>query len=195
MWITIPNTNGLYQVNEKGDVKSLPRKVVSKGGYRTTKERILKHCINKHTKYHQVNMHVDGKIIIEYVHKLVAEAFIPNPQNKPQVDHINTLKDDNRVENLRWCTPKENMNNQLTKEKISKTKKGKPQKAKYSKPIQQIDMESGEIIAEYKTGKEASKATNITAAGISAAATNKKCTKNGYTWYTKSAGGYYWRFI
>lgn len=105
----------------------------------------LKPCVDRYG-YPQIHIQQDGKLRVVPVHRLVAEAFIPNPDNKPCVDHINTEKTDNRVENLRWCTHKENCNNPLTKEhksgnnhplygkhlseetkrKMSETKKGKP---------------------------------------------------------------------
>ena len=60
-----------------------------------------------------------------HVHRAVAELFIPNPENKPEVDHINTDRHDNRAENLRWVTKKENANNTLSKINYSNSQKGK----------------------------------------------------------------------
>jgi len=65
--------------------------------------------------YNYVNyINNEGNIIKTPIHRLVAKAFIPNPQNKPEVDHINTIRNDNRVENLRWATKEENLNNPNT---------------------------------------------------------------------------------
>lgn len=85
--------------------------------------RVLKKYKNK-DGYEHVNLYKNGKIKVFSTHRLVAQAFIPNPYNKPCVDHINTIKDDNRVENLRWCTNKENSNNPLTLEHFSERTKG-----------------------------------------------------------------------
>lgn len=98
---------------------------VSKDGeIRNTKTgRTLKKQSNR--GYECVSLWKNGKGKRLQVHRLVAIAFIPNPNNLPCVDHINTIKTDNRVENLRWCTQKENCNNPLTRKNNSKSRKGK----------------------------------------------------------------------
>ena len=63
-----------------------------------------------------------GKHFIS-IHRLVAEIFIPNPEGKPCIDHINTIKTDNRISNIRWCTHKENMHNPLTYQKVNAAKR------------------------------------------------------------------------
>ena len=99
--------------------------VSSDGTVRNDKTgRILKKCRNKNG-YEIVNLYKNGKIKTFQVHRLVAIAFIPNHENKPCVDHINAIRDDNRVDNLRWCDCKENSNNPLTLEHLSKANKSK----------------------------------------------------------------------
>ena len=120
IWKDIKGYEGLYQVSNLGRVKSLER---YDSYNRKVDEKILK--TKENLGYIYVNLHKNGIQKGYKVHRLVAEAFIPNPNNKPCVDHINTIKDDNRADNLRWVTYKENMNNPATKEKCSEINKGK----------------------------------------------------------------------
>lgn len=101
-----------YLVSSLGRVKSLPRDSKGVAKYRIA-EKILKTIINNHG-YKWVNLYNGTKRKSCYVHRLVAEAFIPNPENKPNIDHINTDTIDNRVENLRWVTQKENLHNPIS---------------------------------------------------------------------------------
>lgn len=74
-----------------------------------------------------------------YVHRAVAELFIPNPENKTFVDHINTVKTDNRTENLRWVTHKENCNNPLTLKHISESSRGRVHTAETKRKISEAN--------------------------------------------------------
>ena len=70
-----------------------------------------------------------------FIHRAVAELFIPNPENKPHIDHINTIRTDNRAENLRWVTAKENCNNPLTKIKMIKSQRKRDPETYSHKPL------------------------------------------------------------
>ena len=96
----IKGYENLYSVDEQGNVYSLV----------TTNSR-RKGILKPHPKngYLAVNLHKDGKVKHYYIHRLVAEAFIPNPQNKPNVNHRDCDTKNNSVENLEWCTQSENI--------------------------------------------------------------------------------------
>lgn len=103
IWRDIKGYENLYKVSNQGNVKSLIHK----------NQKILKLTKTK-SGYLRVTLFKNEERKSFLVHRLIAETFIPNPENKPCVDHINTIRDDNRVENLRWVTHKENNNNELS---------------------------------------------------------------------------------
>ena len=113
VWKDIQGYEGLYQVSNLGRVKSLGRFIdrLVYGNY-WQEERILKLHKTKYG-YLMVELRKNKKPKNFLVHRLVAIAFILNPENKPEVDHINANKADNNVNNLRWVTAKENVNNPL----------------------------------------------------------------------------------
>lgn len=108
IWKDIPGFEGWYQASNIGRIRSVDRYV----NYKTTGQAIRNGKIlspKTSTKgYLEVTLLVNGKYHFKRVHRLVALTFIPNPNNFPQINHINENKQDNRIENLEWCTPRQN---------------------------------------------------------------------------------------
>lgn len=149
VWKDIKNWEGYYQVSNYGRVKSLFRIVKQGNRDLKVKEKIRKLVLNKLGYYDIFLKKVDFCKVYK-VHRLVAQAFIPNLENKPEVNHINEIKTDNRVKNLNWMTSKENMNWGSVGKKISKSMIN----GKNSKKVYQYDLE-GNFIKEWPSCREA----------------------------------------
>lgn len=106
IWKDVPGCEGFYKVSNTGKVLSTIKNIIIRP--------------HKNNGYERVELHKNGKFFKFFVHRLVAQAFIPNPDNKPVVDHINTIRDDNNVSNLRWVSVSENINNENTLKKHGK---------------------------------------------------------------------------
>ena len=95
IWKDIPGYEGNYQVSNQGRVRN------------SRSQKVLKPKMLR-AGYYQYTLSLQGRSFHRLAHRLVAQAFIPNPESKPQINHKNGQKTDNRVENIEWCTGREN---------------------------------------------------------------------------------------
>ena len=160
-WKPVVGFEEHYLVSDSGQVWSLRR------------HKALKPAIDKYG-YEKVGLSLAHKVHTRTVHRLVAQAFIPNPNNLPTVNHINEDKLDNRVGNLEWASVADNDNHGTRNERMANTKS--------RRPVERIDADG--TIVTYKGVKDAWRKTGITRSSISL------CCKN----IRKTAGGYRWRY-
>ena len=113
VWKSIEGFEGFFQISNHGRIRSLDRYVNARnGGKRFEHGRIMKSSINSR-KYYILPLRKNGYVKTFRINRLVAIAFIPNPENKPEVNHIDGDKQNNHVKNLEWSTHKENIKHAL----------------------------------------------------------------------------------
>jgi len=108
IWEPVKGYEGCYEVSNTGKIMGIERMVVTKSGLRIIKSRLLKPRLNNYG-YMEVRLTKNGKTTTTFIHIIIARSFIPNPLNKLEINHVNGIKTDNRIENLEWCTHLENM--------------------------------------------------------------------------------------
>lgn len=179
IWKDIAGYEGLYQVSNLGNVRSLDRLAFNGKQMCLVIGKDLKLRLQKNG-YVRVSLSKGSKIKYCNIHRLVAEAFIPNPNNLPEVNHKDEDKTNNRVENLEYCDRKYNNNYGSRIERGIEKRINHP---KLCKPILQFSL-SGDFIKEYPSQKEAQRQTGVINQNIYQCCNGKR----------KQAGGYIWRY-
>lgn len=175
IWKDIIGYQGFYQVSNKGRIRS----------FKNTKQvKIMKQKVSK--GYFLIGLTKDKKQKTYSVHRIVATAFIPNINGKPEVNHINENKLDNSANNLEWVTSKENSNWGSRNQKIKEYMDDHPEKyinfCGTRKRIIQIDKTTGEYIREFNSISEIVKEFGYHQGNISSCCLGKKKSASGFRW-------------
>lgn len=179
-WKDIKGYEGFYQISDLGRVRSLERDVYySNGAVHRTKEKILVQSLDG-GGYPLVHLYKNRKSKTMNVHRLVAEAFIPNPENKPMINHRDEVKTNNVVENLEWCTSTYNANYGTKIERMLQNRKSyKLGNHPQAKPVFCVELNKKfDCIA--RAGKEL---------GV-----NINCIVSACKGKQKTAGGFHWKY-
>jgi len=185
IWKPIQNYEGLYEVSNLGRVKTLFRPTSAGTGKQFLPEKIMKLQNGPHG-YPFVKLFKDKKPKMNRVHRLVAAAFIPNPESKPQVNHINCIKTDNRVENLEWNTPLENIHHAMANGRNG-LPLGYKYKTKHTQPKRRIAVNqlslTGEFIKRWDSMFEATEFLGAKCASpITRCCKGRQETSRGFRW-------------
>lgn len=172
-WRDVPGYEGLYEVSNLGEIRSLDRMVTMKNGVtRITHGTVLTQGkYNSKSNYRGVTLCANGVPKKHSVHRIVASAFIPNPDNLPEINHKDEDKQNNCVDNLEWCDRKYNNTYGTAKIRAAVTQ---------GKPV--IQMRNGKIVNAWPSQGLAAMFTGASQSGISACLRGECMTSGGYEW-------------
>lgn len=175
IWKDIKGYKGLYQISNLGNVKSLKREKLKK-------DKIIKPYNTK--GYLRIGLLKNKVRKGHFIHRLIAQEFIPNPENKPFINHINGITNDNNIKNLEWCTHQENVDHAWRTGLMKPPNKGKfgINSSRHTEVLQ-FDL-SGNFVSEYGSVAEAGRKINLCPSVIFNVCSGIK----------KTAGGYYWKY-
>lgn len=181
MWKDVKGFEGIYQISNLGRLKVLKRKIFNEKYFGNVKwvekkEKIMKPSNDTKGYLHTVLTDNNGNKKAVKIHRLVAQAFIPNPQNKPQINHIDGNKENNNVNNLEWCTNDYNIKHSW--------KIGLRSKKTYTnimKKINQYDLE-GNFIKQWNCAKDIEQQLGISINMIRRCCKGERNKTHNYIW-------------
>lgn len=181
IWKPIKGFEGRYEVSNNGNVRSL----VNARGTVRKEPVVITSAFHQHNRYISVTLWKDGKGFSKLVHRLVAEEFLPNPNNYPVVNHIDEDKQNNCVNNLEWCTQKDNCNWGSRNSRIIETRNAR-QTSNCCKPIVGTDKQGNKVtfasISEAGRALAGTRSSKITADMIFRVLNGARKSTLGFTW-------------
>lgn len=174
VWSPVLGFEGLYEVSSLGQIRNQKGEILKQGIKRTP-------C----TCYKVVHLWKDGAYYTKYVHRLIAEAFIPNPDNLPMINHKDEDGTNNLICNLEWCTREYNVNYGTAKERRAKKICGRESEKR--KPVLQYDL-NGNFVARHNSVADAANSTGCSTNEISKVCLGRRKTAKGFVWKHATAG-------
>lgn len=175
IWKPVVGFEGYYEVSDRGRVRGTERTVIANIKGRPIPRKIPqrpRQAQNRGNGYRFVALCKDGRKVMKSVHRLVAEAFIPNPDDLPEVNHKDEDKANNSVENLEWCTRQYNDSYGTGKKRAAD---------KRAIPIVALSND-GTVVARFRSGADAEQMTGICRGDISSCIHGKAKSAGGYRW-------------
>jgi hypothetical protein len=168
IWETMIEFEGNYEVSNLGNIRN-----------KTSKRNLSQHLIN--SGYLKTNIKYKGKSHNRLVHRLVAQYFCNGFREDLQVNHINAVRTDNRSVNLEWVTPKENIQDTISRGTFNVSSAHEVAHERRKRPVAQIDS-SGSIVNTFESAREAAKSVGIHENCISRVCRGERIRSKGYQW-------------